>query len=420
MSRILEISPKTVYDKIDFVHRQCLAFARVRETELAQKEVGRLYIATDRQDYIINWTDRRDRTNTALTAVGSADNRTGYVFGMHLNFDPAPDREAIEGEAIVVGDFAKTEPAFRRYARYWLEPDFKRAMQSDPRQEPPRLESALAAAEMAYRDMETLPEAEEAERIYPSDGLPERGMQVHFEYTTHAHFRLLRRLLPRGGKVRFFMDQDETLRAACISAFQQEIAEGRADAFYVQIAKELTVDDRREMVRRSKVLFNRIRKRIRRRLKQEWSDRKIRLFLVIRELRKLPIRLRARDVWTKIPGSTMAEPDKMVCHLTDRGDYGIERRATVYTRASLHAIDRYFMQLRRLLMALERPISTPSNQGKVWRGYSPYNPKQVQKLLDIYRVYYNYVKKGEDGRTPAMRIGAAKGVVRMEDILYFS
>ncbi len=78
-------------------------------------------------------------------------------------------------------------------------------MQSEPRQEPQRIESALAAAEIAYR-----------------------GMQVHFEFTTHAHFRLLRRLLPRGGKVRFLMDRDETLRAARISAFQQEIAEGRA------------------------------------------------------------------------------------------------------------------------------------------------------------------------------------------------
>src|SRR3546814_7354819 len=72
--------------------------------------------------------------------------------------------------------------------------------------------------------------------------------------------------------------------------------------------------------------------------------------------------------------------------------------ANLMKRASLHAIDRFFMQIRRLIMMLERPISTPSNDGRVWRGYSAYNPRIIQKLLDIYRVYYNYVAVGEEDR----------------------
>jgi hypothetical protein len=50
--------------------------------------------------------------------------------------------------------------------------------------------------------------------------------------------------------------------------------------------------------------------------------------------------------------------------------------------------------------------------------------------LDIFRVHYSYCKpeekarKGRDGkplpgRTPAMKLGMAKGLVRIEDILYF-
>src|SRR3546814_11569307 len=77
------------------------------------------------------------------------------------------------------------------------------------------------------------------------------------------------------------------------------------------------------------------------------------------------------------------------------------------------------MQIRRLIMMLERPISTPSNDGRVWRGYSAYNPRIIQKLLDIYRVYYNYVAVGEDKRTPALRLGLAMGPVKLETILYF-
>ena len=42
------------------------------------------------------------------------------------------------------------------------------------------------------------------------------------------------------------------------------------------------------------------------------------------------------------------------------------------------------------------------------------------KLLDIFRVYYNYCLIGQDGRAPAMRLGLAKGIVLPEDIIYFS
>jgi hypothetical protein len=68
---------------------------------------------------------------------------------------------------------------------------------------------------------------------------------------------------------------------------------------------------------------------------------------------------------------------------------------------------------------LERPISTTSNHGRVWTGKSPYNPQIIAKLLQILRVYYNYCKKSDkDGKTPAERIGLAKGAVEIRKILY--
>lgn len=48
--------------------------------------------------------------------------------------------------------------------------------------------------------------------------------------------------------------------------------------------------------------------------------------------------------------------------------------------------------LRRLLSMRDWPIATPSNIDRAWRGYSPYNPVIVQKLLDIFRIHYNFVK----------------------------
>ncbi|MDX3923298.1 hypothetical protein QYP08_29720, partial [Pseudomonas aeruginosa] len=87
----------------------------------------------------------------------------------------------------------------------------------------------------------------------------------------------------------------------------------------------------------------------------------------------------------------------------------------------LHGVDSYFNRVRRRQSLLERGISSQANAGRVWSGYAPYNPNQVQKLLDILRVVQNYVLKGDkDSKTPAMRLGLAKGPVKYEDILYFT
>jgi hypothetical protein len=37
-------------------------------------------------------------------------------------------------------------------------------------------------------------------------------------------------------------------------------------------------------------------------------------------------------------------------------------------------------------------------------------------LLDIFRVFYNYIEAGMDKNTPAMRIGLARGKIDLEDI----
>lgn len=101
------------------------------------------------------------------------------------------------------------------------------------------------------------------------------------------------------------------------------------------------------------------------------------------------------------------------------GDEDLTRRGFIHMRASLHGIDRFFMKCRRMVMMLERPIPSAANAGRLWHGYTAYNPRVLQKLLDIYRIYYNYCEVGEDKKTPAMRLGLAKGPVKVEQIIYF-
>lgn len=125
------------------------------------------------------------------------------------------------------------------------------------------------------------------------------------------------------------------------------------------------------------------------------------------------------DKWLDHPLPTMAKPDKAIAHLTDYGDLNIIHAARLFRKASVHAIDRFFMQVRRAISVVERPIQSPRAAWRVWRGRSAYNPEVVVKLLEMYRVVFNYVETGKGGRTPAMRLGLAEGRIRLEDIIYF-
>jgi hypothetical protein len=116
----------------------------------------------------------------------------------------------------------------------------------------------------------------------------------------------------------------------------------------------------------------------------------------------------------------MSEPEKAVSYLTDLGDHNEDHKAWLYNKTSLHSVDSFFNQVRRRLSLLERPIHSKSNKGKIWNGYSPYNPGHVAKVLDIFRTVHNYILTGKDGKTPAERLGLAKAPLDYEDIIYFS
>jgi len=412
---VADIDPKTLYGKIDFLHRQCLAFAAGRERRLqAAMPLRRLYLATDRQDYLINWTRREDQRNVALQAVGTADNTTGYVFGMHLNYVPTLDAGAIEKAAMAVGDY-QVAPPFRRYAHCWLRADYAVRVRMPGRQSMPtkaNLQSAIAAtyAEAALRD-----DVEVGEALDASRQLPTQGMQIHAEYTLYGHFFFLRQLFGGVEKLRFCMDQDSGMRAACLAAFQPEIKARTADAFYVRIARELTVNQKRAELAASRARFEAAKQ-----AHPGLSDGELQLVLIKGAIAQMAPLGKWQDRWLTHPLPDMSEPQKAVCYLTDFGDHDADHLARLYQKASLHGIDRFFMQVRRRLSVLERPISTASKAGRKWYGYSAYKPDTIVRLLGVLRVFYNYCVVGKDGKTPAMRLGLAKGVVDLEDIIYFA
>jgi transposase-like protein len=425
---LAEVSPQTVYDKIDFIWRQCVAFANDREARLPSLEVPRMYIGVDKQDYAINWTKREDRRNVVLSAVSFVDNGTGYALGTWLNFDRSADAATVEEETYQSGNAYLPIP-MRRHARLWTSLDYDNSVQASAKK---RASGGLADSIAAtYEHVARRNDLEASDTPTPDARLPEMGMQVHTEYLLYGSFLRMREMLGKVEKVRFFLDQDSGMRAACLGAWADRVKDRSCDAFYVSIAKNMNVDQKRmraamardeitaamaaDGLNRNEAVLKVLKSRIAAaRTIGKWNDR-----------------------WVFHPQATMSEPEKAMCHLTDLGDYDEDHLAWLYNKASLHGVDSYFNRIRRRVSLLERGIHSQGNAGRVWNGYAPYNPDQIQKLLDIFRVCHNYmwtrevpvkadpVKGKESGKaktekkTPAMLLGLAKGVVTYEDIIYF-
>jgi len=363
---------------------------------------------------MVNWTRNADRRNVMLHAVGSADNATGYVFGMHLNYDASLDSEVVEADAVATGDYQAKAP-FRRYARCWLKEDYTVAVRRIANRKKLTKHGMQSDIEAVYDETTQRDDVEVSETQDSGRRLPTKGVQIHAEYALYGHFFYLKQLFGGVEKLRFFLDQDSGMRAACLAAFQPEIATRRADAFYVRIAKEMTIDDKRAAIALSRAAFEDARK-----ANPGVSDTDLETLLIKERIANMACIGKWQDRWMSHPFPNMSEPEKAVCYLTDYKDYDENHLARLYNKASLHAIDCFFMQVRRRMSILERPIGSASSTGRTWYGYSAYNPETIVKMLGIFRVFYNYCLAGKGGKTPAMRLGLAKGKLSLEDIIYFA
>lgn len=424
---------QSLYGKIDFVHRQCVAFSGERERSLldGSLELPKLYLSTDRQTLAVNWSNRKDRRNITLQAIATADLESGFVLGMDLNFDPALSLDAVQAEAVANGDVALPQ-AYRRYARLWLKTDYDAAVDESAARKAATAklryaynEDALGAAiETSYADAGAREDVEEVVIKDKGQKLPTEGVEVRDQYTVYAHFLMLEQLLRAAPKVRCYLDQDSGFRAAFMAAFHRQVRERRADAWFVKVMKESTIDQKDVAVAKARKRFNAVAEANPGRSKAE-----IELLMTLDEMNRMAPVGKWDDRWLTHPVPSKAEPDKRVCWLTDideatAGPEALEEHrrhaAQLYLKGSLHAVDRFFMQVRRRLSLAERPYATASSDRRMWHGYSAYQPQNLAKVLTIFKVAYNYCLPDAKGKTPAMKLGLAKGVVALEDILYFS
>jgi transposase-like protein len=242
MRRILEIAEigaQTLYRKLEHFERQCLLFAASMERRLPAMSFTHLDLATDRQDYLINWGSHINRRSFSLRAAATSDRQSGFVFGIHSNFDPALGAVEVEHAARACGDLMR-DVYLREHARVWLLSDYARVAESN--------------AAVAKRDgrVNTQRQPEQAGLISDPDPFaedyeqtaPSRGVQVRQEYVLMAHFLFLNSMLVGARRVTLFLDPDSGIRTAAMLGFHERIRAGEVDAFLVRSEKELTVNKR--------------------------------------------------------------------------------------------------------------------------------------------------------------------------------
>ena len=415
--RILEIEDvhfQTLYDKIDFIENRCLKYMQFKENSFfSSNRLERLYLGCDQQFFTLNWTSTYEKRNIILRSIATCDNDNRYCFGMHLNYDFNVDAGEIDRHSEEIQDDI-LPPAYRTYARVWLKSDYWEALKKSYHKSTSKHKKLIEFQVHAkYLDALTRDDIEVPPDAHENSQLPHRGVQVHSEYTLYGHFFFLQNIFKNVEKLRFFIDQDSGMRAACISAFFDRIRDRTCDVFYISTDNDVSIHERKKINQRSAEL-------IKETMTQNGFDyeNQARRFLLAEAIENSTPIGKWQDRWVKFPYSHAGELNKMACHLTSCNDYDIDHLVNLFLKASIHATDSFFQLTRRRLRLVERPLKTSGGTNQ-WNGYSAYNPQKTQQLLNIFRAYYNFCMVGQDGKTPAMRIGMSKSKVNVEDILYF-
>lgn len=137
-------------------------------------------------------------------------------------------------------------------------------------------------------------------------------------------FFYLKSMIGGAEKIRFFLDRDSGMRAACLAGFYDEIMARKCDAFFTSVESEITIKE----------------------FPGKTKD-EIKLMILLERLAEVKEIGQFKEKWLDHPFTSMYEPNKRSCFLTDFNDYDKTHIAWLHNKASKKAIDQFFMNVRR-------------------------------------------------------------------------
>ncbi|MDW1605627.1 MULTISPECIES: exonuclease domain-containing protein [unclassified Vibrio] len=407
--RHLGCSRSLIHQKIEFFYRQCIEFDSWQINRNIEKLKGKsLSLSMDRQHYLVNWAMKEIGKPTKMVNTSTADNESGFVFAATMNFDSEVDSVAVTKDSIKQGDFY-TIPPRTKYPQYVI---YNEDIDEDD-------------------DNDKLP-----------TNIPLKGLMVRQTYSAMAHLELLKPIYDAAEHVSLFADDDSGFELA-IALTLQALIEQR---------KVFPVLVREERNNASSLQDTATRNEVRKTMFEQQNISLASLKGLKGEEYKKEIARLTKDYWLSKANSNRPEKSEWLVHPFPSTDRVIEVKPLINVFAdashpmwhstsgnqvfdvSTTGVDNFFQSVRRRLNILERPITSATN-GKRWNGYASYNPKYSMMLLEIFRVFMNYVhtdfnnleKKGGrkhelqlEAKTPAQKLGLVDKVFSVQDILEFS
>ncbi|TRX57302.1 exonuclease domain-containing protein [Thalassomonas sp. M1454] len=395
----LSIPATTIYRRIEFFYRQCIQFDQFQMRQNIDALRGKnLHLSMDRQHVLVNWNDKHDKRPTKIVNTSTVCNETRFVFGSTINFDFISNWQQINSEARWSNDLDKPDYK-RRYSQYIF---------NDKDMEGDDVGDTLALQ------------------------VPAKHLLVQQTYSLMAHLNQMREIIKHANRTFLFADDDEGFELG-ICLVMREIIESN------QLYPVLIKAERNNASQMQD--------------KRAWAEQQFRRagldtdVLKTAKLDKANMTKLAQQYWAaKIHQRNLAMGDgksEWLVHpfpkkkqtfqvkpLVAYGESMKDMEAIALTQASTHGVDNYFQMLRRRLNMTERPITSATNSRR-WNGYAAYNPKWMTMLIEILRVYNNYVLtdektlknakvRGVKPTTPAQKLGLAKCHFSIEDILNFN
>jgi hypothetical protein len=297
------------------------------------------------------------------------------VFISSLNFDPNAISDAVNQNAQLINDLDKPN-SLRRHTRYILENDYDTNAELDK-------ESPVKSK---VRGKSTM------------------GIQVYKNYTMFAHFIHLREMLGNTKYLTLYNDFDSVLSSIMGSVFVDRIENNTLEAYALSFdyhSKSKSLTERKELREMAQRDFDRIKDSQPEFKYLSEFEAKCRLV----ELNFDNPYMNKKQKWHYHPTPGAEEVGKRIWWITERD-----------------GVDRFLQTCRRKLSFFERTnkkVALQKDKQRNWSQYGAYDPAILVKLLEIMRVYYNFVKRKGIKDTPAQKLGIVKKGYDITDILYF-
>jgi len=381
--------PGNAYGKIDFFYDQIQSFVAQREdfSKVDFREVGSKF-ATDSQTLMLNWPTKRKRTPVAVQHLCTAHARSHFIMEAAIQFDPAMSMDEAE-ELSIAADEDDISTAFRQHARVWTKTEFQEHL----------------ARLRKTKQVKTT-------QLYQ---LPHEGALVRYDILQYAHaLRVHDMLSGTDAPLLLVMDDDRGLQQAFQAVFVEEIKSRRADLAVVSFDKGMTNDMRVQVAVAGQVRLSRMSgmtlSDIRKLSNEDYAQ--LVDFVLAWQLMGWPL-----DLGARFPFSRKSEPHKVVKVPTWRHGRSAKSAARLVRGATLRSVDSYFHKFRSNVRFASRPAISTGNTGHTWDEQYLYKPKMLAKVAQIYRFYHNWCDPGDDKKTPAMRIGLARGRIYERDFM---